>query len=122
MRESQLRHLVDTRTHHPEAIAAAGFTGGKMLVRIDPEDRATAATLQACAAAVNELAAQRLIAMIEPFISRRVDGKVRNDLTPEAWRKTLQLPTVRGFVIGRSLLFPPDDNVAAAVDAVVEML
>jgi hypothetical protein len=39
-----------------------------------------------------------------------------------AWRQTLQLPTVRGFVIGRSLLFPPDDNVAAAVDAVVEML
>ena len=37
-------------------------------------------------------------------------------------RKTRQLPTVRGFVIGRSLLFPPGDNVAAAVDAVVEML
>jgi hypothetical protein len=39
-----------------------------------------------------------------------------------AWRKTPRIPTVRGFVIGRSLLFPPDDNVAAAVDAVVEML
>jgi len=160
------------------SIAAAGFTGGKMLIRIDPEDPATAAALQACAAAVSELAAQRLIAMIEPFISRRADGKIRNDLTPEAmiraitvasglgrtsaytwlkvpyvedmervmaastlpalilggevspdqnavmaaWRQTLQLPTVRGFVIGRSLLFPPDDNVAAAVDAVVEML
>ena len=38
------------------------------------------------------------------------------------WRKTLQLPTVRGFVIGRSLLFPPGDNVAAAVGAVVETL
>ena len=38
-----------------------------------------------------------------------------------AWRKTLHIPTVRGFVIGRSLLFPPDDKVAA-VDAVVEML
>jgi hypothetical protein len=30
------------------------------------------------------------------------------------------LPTVRGFVIGRSQLFPPDGKVAA-VDAVVEM-
>jgi hypothetical protein len=39
-----------------------------------------------------------------------------------SWRKALQMPTVRGFVIGRSLLFPPDDNVAAAVEAVVEML
>ena len=38
-----------------------------------------------------------------------------------AWRKTLHIPTVRGFVIGRSLLFPPDNKVAA-VDAVVEML
>jgi hypothetical protein len=159
-------------------LPAGGFDGGKMLIRIDPEDPATVATLQACAGAVSDLAQRRLIAMIEPFISHRVDGKIRNDLTPEAmiraitvasglgntsaytwlkvpcvedmervmaastlpalilggevspdqnavmaaWRKTLELPTVRGFVIGRSLLFPPDDNVAAAVDAVVEML
>ena len=164
--------------YDPASIAAAGFDGGKMLIRIDPEDPATVATLQACAGAVSDLAQRRLIAMIEPFISHRVDGKIRNDLTPEAmiraiavasglgntsaytwlkvpyvedmervmaastlpalilggevspdqnavmaaWRKTLELPTVRGFVIGRSLLFPPDDNVAAAVDAVVEML
>jgi hypothetical protein len=164
--------------YDPASIAAGGFDGGKMLIRIDPEDPATVATLQACAGAVSDLAQRRLIAMIEPFISHRVDGKIRNDLTPEAmiraitvasglgntsaytwlkvpyvedmervmaastlpalilggevspdrnavmaaWRKTLELPTVRGFVIGRSLLFPPDDNVAAAVDAVVEML
>ena len=51
-------------------------------------------------------------------------GEVSPDQTSvmATWRKTLQLPTVRGFVIGRSLLFPPDDDVAAAVDAVVEML
>jgi len=164
--------------YDPASIAAGGFDGGKMLIRIDPEDPATVATLQACAGAVSDLAQRRLIAMIEPFISHRVDGKIRNDLTPEAmiraitvasglgntsaytwlkvpyvedmervmaastlpalilggevspdqnavmaaWRKTLELPTVRGFVIGRSLLVPPDDNVAAAVDAVVEML
>jgi hypothetical protein len=29
---------------------------------------------------------------------------------------------VRGFVIGRSLLVPPDDDVAGAVDTVVDML
>jgi hypothetical protein len=164
--------------YDPASIAAGGFDGGKMLIRIDPEDPATVATLQACAGAVSDLAQRRLIAMIEPFISHRVDGKIRNDLAPEAmiraitvasglgntsaytwlkvpyvedmervmaastlpalilggevspdqnavmaaWRKTLELPTVRGFVIGRSLLVPPDDNVAAAVDAVVEML
>ena len=164
--------------YDPASIGAAGFDGGKMLIRIDPDDPATVATLQASAGAVSDLAQRRLIAMIEPFISHRLDGKIRNDLTPEAmiraiavasglgntsaytwlkvpyvedmervmaastlpalilggevspdqnavmaaWRKTLELPTVRGFVIGRSLLFPPDDNVAAAVDAVVEML
>jgi DhnA family fructose-bisphosphate aldolase class Ia len=160
------------------SIAGADFDGGKMLIRIDPEDPATVRTLDACSSAVSELAAHRLIAMVEPFISHRRDGKIRNDLSPEAmiraiavasglgntsaytwlkvpyvddmervmaastlpalilggevapdqsavmasWRKTLELPTVRGFVIGRSLLFPPDDDVAGAVDAVVEML
>jgi DhnA family fructose-bisphosphate aldolase class Ia len=160
------------------SIAAAGFDGGKMLIRIDPDDPATAATLEACSNAVSDLAAQQLIAMVEPFISHRRDGKIRNDLSPEAmmraiavasglgntsaytwlkvpyvddmervmaastlpalilggevapdqsavmaaWRKTLELPTVRGFVIGRSLLFPPGDDVAGAVDTVVEML
>lgn len=73
MREAQLQHLVDTRTHRPEAIAWAA----------------------------------------RPRRTRAVMA---------SWRKTLQMPTVRGLVIGRPLLFPPDDNVAAAVDAVVEML
>ena len=160
------------------SIATAGFDGGKMLIRIDPDDPATVRTLNACSTAVSELAAHQLIAMVEPFISHRTNGKVRNDLSPEAmmraitvasglgntsaytwlkvpyvddmervmaastlpalilggevapdqsavmasWRKTLELPTVRGFVIGRSLLFPPDDDVASAVDTVVEML
>jgi hypothetical protein len=160
------------------SIADAGFNGGKMLIRIDPDDPATATTLQACGCAVSELAQRRLIAMIEPFISHRVDGKIRNDLSPEAmiraiavatglgstsaytwlkvpcvddmervmaastlpalilggevaddqatvfavWRKALRLPTVRGLVIGRSLLYPPGDDVAAAVDAAAELL
>ena len=33
-----------------------------------------------------------------------------------AWGHALQLPAVRGLVVGRSLLFPPDGDVAAAVD------
>src|SRR5271169_5093650 len=66
------------------AIARMGFDGGKMLMRIDPRDPATAATLQACAHAVSDLATRRLTAMVEPFISHRVDGRVRNDLSPEA--------------------------------------
>ena len=160
------------------SLAAAGFEGGKMLLRIDPDDRATVATVEACAQAVSALAEHKLIAMVEPFISHRVDGRVRIDLSPEAtiramtvaaglgrtsaytwlkvpvvddmervmaattlpalllggevsaaqdaafesWRKALKLPTVQGLVIGRSLLYPPDDDVAAAVDTAVGLL
>jgi hypothetical protein len=161
-----------------DSIAAAGFEGGKMLLRIDPHDPSTAPTLESCARAVTELAGRRLMAMIEPFVSHRVDGRVRNDLSSEAmiramtvaaglgstsaytwlkvpivedmervmaattlpalilggevaddqegafasWSKALALPTVQGLVIGRSLLYPPDDDVAAAVDVAVSLL
>jgi DhnA family fructose-bisphosphate aldolase class Ia len=159
------------------SIAAAGFEGGKMLTRIDANDHATAPTLAACANAVSDLAGHRLMAMVEPFISHRVDGRIRNELTVEAmtramtvaaglgntsaytwlkvpiveemeramaattlpavilggevsdpdkafasWSKALALPTVVGLVIGRSLLFPPNDDVAGAVDAAVSLL
>jgi hypothetical protein len=160
------------------SLATAGFEGGKMLLRIDPDDPATAATVESCARAVGELAERRLMAMVEPFIAHRADGRVRIDLSPEAtiramtvaaglgttsaytwlkvpvvddmervmsattmpalllggevsadqdaaferWRKALKLPTVRGLVIGRSLLYPPDDDVAATVDMAVGLL
>jgi hypothetical protein len=160
------------------AIAAAGYEGGKMLLRIDPQDAGTVATLESCGRAVGELAERRLMAMVEPFISHRVDGRVRNELTAEAmiramtvaaglgttsaytwlkvpvvddmekvmaattlpalilggevtadqdaafvsWSKALALPTVQGLVIGRSLLYPPGDDVVAAVDAAVNLL
>jgi hypothetical protein len=66
------------------SIAAVRFEGGKMLLRIDPEDPGTVATLEACGGAVSDLAGHRLMAMVEPFISHRVDGRVRNELTAEA--------------------------------------
>ncbi len=66
------------------AIAAMRFQGGKMLTRIDAGDPATVATIAACADAVNELAGRRLIAMIEPFLSHRLAGRVVNELTADA--------------------------------------
>lgn len=66
------------------AVEAMGWQGGKMLVRIDPEDRATAPTLEAAARAVDDLAERRLLAMVEPFICHRHDGRVHNDLSTEA--------------------------------------
>jgi hypothetical protein len=156
-------------------IAAMGFQGGKMLTRIALDDPNTAPTLQACAAAVGDLASRRLIAMVEPFMSTSADGRVKNVLTTEAaikassiaaglgptsaytwlkvpvvddmekvagattlptlllggevredqdayfatWRSALELPNVVGAVVGRSLLYPPDDDVARAVDTLV---
>ena len=130
--------------------------------------------MTACAQAVDELAAHGLIAMVEPFLSTRVDGKVRNDLSPDAviksvhisqglgstsaytwmklpvvdemdrvmesttmptlllggdpadpdeafasWEKALALPSVRGLIVGRTLLYPADDDVSSAVATAV---
>ena len=38
------------------------------------------------------------------------------DDTYAAWGRALALPSVRGLVVGRALLYPPDGDVAAAVD------
>jgi len=40
----------------------------------------------------------------------------------EKWRHALRLPTVQGLVVGRSLLYPADGDVAAAVDTAVGLL
>lgn len=157
--------------------AAAKMNGGKMLCRIDLEDPGTVATMASCAKAVDELAEHGLIAMLEPFLSTRVNGKVRNDLSPDAviksihicqglgstsshtwmklpvvdemdrvmesttlptlllggdpadpdkafagWQKALELPSVRGLIVGRTLLYPPDDDVSGAVATAVSMV
>jgi hypothetical protein len=40
----------------------------------------------------------------------------------ESWGKALTQPTVRGLVVGRALLYPPDGEVGAAVDAAASVL
>ena len=119
------------------------------------------------------------MAMIEPFLSVRRDGRVVNLLDPEStiksdldrvragrlerlhlaeaagrrrawsgswtattlptlllggdpqgdpqdtyasWGASLDLPAVRGLVVGRALLYPPDGDVAAAVDIAAELV
>lgn len=161
-----------------ETVVRMAFDGGKMLVRIDRSDPASVRTLEACARAVDGLAERKVMAMVEPFMSHRVDGKVKNDLSTEAmchavaiasglgrtsaytwlkvpvvddmervmatstlpalllggegggdpeaaferWHKALRLPTVRGLVVGRTLLYPPNGDVAAAVDTAAGLL
>jgi hypothetical protein len=158
------------------AIEAAGLDGGKMLLRIDPGDPATASTLESCGHAVTDLARRGLVAVIEPFVV--VTGHRGNDLSPDAvirsitiasglgstsaytwlkipvvaemervaeastlpalllggdvgdkpdemfdrWRRALSLPGIHGLVTGRNLLYPPDDDVAGAVDIAVSLL
>jgi hypothetical protein len=65
-------------------IAAMGLDGGKMLTRIDPADPGTVATLEAAGRAVTDLASRQLVAMLEPFVCRRQDGRVVNDLSGPA--------------------------------------
>ncbi len=51
-------------------------------------------------------------------------GDVPDDAgaTLQRWHSALQLPNVMGLVLGRSLLFPRDGDVAANVDAIAEVL
>ncbi|MFE0358710.1 deoxyribose-phosphate aldolase [Streptomyces nigra] len=167
--------------HRAEDIERMRFDAGKLLVRIDLSDPGSLTTLESSARAVDAMAARRLPLFVEPFMSRRIDGKVRNDLSAEAvtrsiaiasglggtsaytwlklpvtenpdhmaevletstlpvvllggevggdqegayerWRKALRLPTVQGMVVGRSLLYPAEGTVEAAVDTAVGLL
>jgi hypothetical protein len=50
-------------------------------------------------------------------------GEVKDaDAAFTAWQKALSLPTVQGLVVGRSLLYPHDGDVAKAVDTAVGLL
>ncbi|MBT2384787.1 deoxyribose-phosphate aldolase [Streptomyces sp. ISL-11] len=169
--------------HRPRDLARLGFDAGKLLLRIDYDDPGSLTTLHSAARAVDEMAARRLPVFIEPFRSRRVAGRVLNDLSAEGvttaiavasglagtsaytwlkvpvtehpddmarvlatstlpavllggdvagaagqeaayekWRAALRLPTVQGLVVGRSLLYPADGDVAGAVDTAVGLL
>lgn len=55
-----------------------GLDGGKMLLRIQMDDPGTNATIEACARAVDELAARRLVAMVEPLPTVRTpEGRLK---------------------------------------------
>ena len=156
------------------SLVEAGIEGGKMLVRIDPDDPGSLPTLETCARTVGELATGGLMAMIEPLPYTTDDsGRARLDDDPDAliravgvasalgstsahtwlklpatddvervmaattlpslilggapgpdpatafaaWERALAVPQVRGLVVGRTLLYPPDGDVEAAVTA-----
>jgi DhnA family fructose-bisphosphate aldolase class Ia len=50
------------------------------------------------------------------------DPSTTPEETYSTWAKALALPGVRGLVVGRALLFPPDGGVEAAVDTAVSLV
>lgn len=156
----------------------ARFDALKMLTRIDLGDPGTVRTLETQGQVITELNRAELLALVEPFISTRVNGKIINDLTPDAviksvhiaqglgsssaytwlklpvvhemarvmdattlptlllggdpdgapdetfaaWSAALALPAVRGLVVGRTMLYPADDDIAKAVDTAVSLV
>ena len=79
-----------------ETLAAMGFEGGKMLTRIALDDPATPSALENTARAVDELNDRRLIALVEPFLSGWRDGRIRNDLSPDAVIKSISIASGLG--------------------------
>lgn len=65
-------------------MVSRGIDFAKSLVRVNLADAGTAPTLEATAQAVTASAAARLPIMLEPFISEWRDGKIVNDLSPDA--------------------------------------
>ena len=70
-----------------------------MLLRIDLSDPATAPTLESAAAALRDLSAARLMAVVEPFMVSRVDGWAVNDLAPT--RSSSRSRSPRGWAAPR---------------------
>lgn len=161
-----------------DAMKRQGIDFAKTLIRVDLDDPATVATLESTARAVSGAAAAGLPIMLEPFMSSRVNGRIVNDLRPEAvihsaaiasglgnssactwmklpvvedmervmeattlptlllggdngeapdamfssWEHALSLPGVRGLTVGRTLLYPPGGDVAAAVDTAARLV
>ncbi|MEU2908432.1 deoxyribose-phosphate aldolase [Streptomyces massasporeus] len=82
--------------HRAEDMARLRFDAGKLLVRIDYDDPGSLTTLESTARAIDAMAERRLPLFVEPFISRRVDGRVRNDLSAEAVTRSVAIASGLG--------------------------
>ncbi|MDN4640813.1 deoxyribose-phosphate aldolase [Agreia sp. PsM10] len=161
-----------------DSIVRDGLDFAKTLLRINLSDAGSVATIEANARAVTAAAAAHVPIMLEPFLSKWVDGSIVNDLSPDAvitsiaiaaglgsssaytwmklpvvddmervmasttmptlllggdpqgspeatyatWQRALALPGVRGLVVGRTLIYPADGDVASAVDTAAALV
>jgi DhnA family fructose-bisphosphate aldolase class Ia len=106
--------------HRAEDIERLRFDAGKLLVRIDYDDPGSLTTLETTARAIDDMAARRLPLFVEPFISRRIDGQVRNDLTGEAVTRSIAIASGLGGTSAYTWLKLPvtddPDDMAAALE------
>ncbi|MEU6064029.1 MULTISPECIES: Cgl0159 family (beta/alpha)8-fold protein [Streptomyces] len=82
--------------HRAEDIERLRFDAGKLLLRIDYSDPGSLTTLESTARAIDDMAARRLPLFVEPFISRRTGGAVRNDLSAEAVTRSIAIASGLG--------------------------
>ncbi len=100
------------------AIAASGLDGGKMLLRMDMDDPATAAALAACADAVSDLASHQLMAIVEPFIVRREGQRTHNDLAAQAVIRSIAIASGLGVTSAYTWLkIPVVDDMEQVAEA-----
>lgn len=71
-------------SHNFKAIQREGLDMAKTLTRINFEDQNTAKTLEYTANAINDAVEAKTPILVEPFISKWVDGKIVNDLSTDA--------------------------------------
>ncbi|MDQ0778796.1 DhnA family fructose-bisphosphate aldolase class Ia [Streptomyces aurantiacus] len=106
--------------HRAEDIDRLNFDAGKLLLRIDYADPGSLTTLESSARAIDDMAARRLPVFVEPFISRRVEGAVRNDLTAEAVTRSIAIASGLGGTSAYTWLKLPvtsdPDDMAAALE------
>lgn len=103
------RYEIDDRmtAYDARSIAESGLDGGKLLVRVDPDAPATPAMLERAGVAVSDLASARKNALVEPFISGLRDGRLANDLRPNAVIRSIAIASALGNTSSRTWLKLP---------------
>ncbi|MBN0042994.1 deoxyribose-phosphate aldolase [Streptomyces actuosus] len=106
--------------HRAADLARLRFDAGKLLLRIDHTDAGSLTTLESAARAVDDMAAHRLPVFVEPFVCRRVDGRVCNDLSAEAVTRSIAIASGLGGTSAYTWLKLPvtddPDDMAAVLE------
>ena len=100
------------------AIADQGLDFAKTLLRINYDDAGSLETIESNAHAVDEAVSYEIPIMLEPFISRWVDGKAINDLSTEAVIRSVAIAAGLGSSSAYTWLkLPVVENMEAVMSA-----